>query len=153
MLTLAPTRYRGSAVVLDPKGELYDATSAWRAANVGPVYRIAPFDKEGDRKTQGYPRHGFNPLAVSGRSTRHADWPSSCFRATRTGRSFSTIENRIEALTQGTFTQAAAVSQDQFRLTIVASVVRLFAIEHWGIIWVCTFFEVLGIFLRLRCSV
>lgn len=73
LLTLAPTRagksvttiipnllrYRGSAVVLDPKGELYAATSAWRAANVGPVYRIAPFDTA----DSAYPRHGFNPLA------------------------------------------------------------------------------------------
>jgi len=76
LLTLAPTRagksvttiipnllrYRGSVVVLDPKGELYEATSAWRAANVGPVYRIAPFDDGGSR-TAGFPRHGFNPLS------------------------------------------------------------------------------------------
>jgi Type IV secretory system Conjugative DNA transfer len=77
LLTLAPTRsgksvttiipnllrYRGSAVVLDPKGELYEATSAWRAANVGPVYRIAPFDDGSDPTTQGFPKHGLNPLA------------------------------------------------------------------------------------------
>ncbi|MGF3027649.1 type IV secretory system conjugative DNA transfer family protein [Methylobacterium aquaticum] len=69
LLTVAPTRsgksttliipnllrYKGSAVVLDPKGELYDATSAWRAANVGPVYRIAPFGEHTD---------GFNPLTA-----------------------------------------------------------------------------------------
>lgn len=72
LLTIAPTRsgkaqtviipnllrYRGSCVVLDPKGELYEATSAWRAANVGPVYRWAPFE-EGPSP---YPRHAFNPL-------------------------------------------------------------------------------------------
>jgi len=77
LLTLAPTRsgksvttiipnllrYRGSAIVLDPKGELYEATSAWRAANVGPVYRIAPFDDGTAPHTAGFPRHGFNPLA------------------------------------------------------------------------------------------
>lgn len=77
LLTLAPTRsgksvttiipnllrYRGSAVVLDPKGELYETTSAWRAANVGPVYRIAPFDTGADPATARFPRHGFNPLA------------------------------------------------------------------------------------------
>lgn len=77
LLTLAPTRagksvttiipnllrYRGSAVVLDPKGELYEATSAWRSANVGPVYRIAPFDTGADPRTRSFPRHGFNPLA------------------------------------------------------------------------------------------
>lgn len=73
LLTIAPTRsgkavttiipnllrYRGSCIVLDPKGELYDATSKWRAAHVGPVYRWAPFDLSG----YGKPRHGFNPLA------------------------------------------------------------------------------------------
>ncbi len=48
-------RYRGSCVVLDPKGELFRDTAAWRAANVGPVYRISPFDDE---------THGFNPLAT-----------------------------------------------------------------------------------------
>lgn len=79
LLTVAPTRagksvttivpnllrYGGSAVVFDPKGELYEKTSAWRAANVGPVYRIAPFD-DGSR---GWPRHGFNPIA--GIRTQH----------------------------------------------------------------------------------
>lgn len=79
LLTVAPTRagksvttiipnllrYGGSAVVLDPKGELFEKTSAWRAANVGPVYRIAPFD-DGAR---GWPRHGFNPIA--GIRTQH----------------------------------------------------------------------------------
>jgi type IV secretion system protein VirD4 len=85
LLTLAPTRsgksvttiipnllrYRGSAIVLDPKGELYEATSAWRAANVGPVYRIAPFDDGTDPKTRDFPKHGFNPLARI-RSQHHA---------------------------------------------------------------------------------
>jgi type IV secretion system protein VirD4 len=70
LLTLAPTRsgksvttiipnllrYRYSAVVIDPKGELYEATSAWRAANVGPVYRIAPFDDGSDPATAAYAR-------------------------------------------------------------------------------------------------
>lgn len=77
LLTLAPTRtgkalttiipnllrYRGSAVVLDPKGELYAATSKWRAENVGPVYRIAPFDTGDNPATADYVRHGFNPMA------------------------------------------------------------------------------------------
>ncbi|HEX3872265.1 MAG TPA: type IV secretory system conjugative DNA transfer family protein, partial [Pirellulales bacterium] len=77
LLTVAPTRtgkavttiipnllrYRGSAVVLDPKGELYEKTSAWRAANVGPVWRIAPFDDGRNPATARFPRHGFNPLA------------------------------------------------------------------------------------------
>jgi len=84
LLTLAPTRagksvttivpnllrYKGSAVVLDPKGELYEATSHWRKQNVGPVYRIAPFDTGNDPRTVSYPRHGFNPLAHI--KTQHA---------------------------------------------------------------------------------
>jgi type IV secretion system protein VirD4 len=48
-------RYRGSCIVLDPKGELYWDTAAWRRTNVGPVYRIAPFERD---------THGFNPLAT-----------------------------------------------------------------------------------------
>lgn len=66
LITVAPTRsgkstttivpnlvrYKGSCVVLDPKGELFDQTAAWRRT-VGPVYRIAPFEPNSD---------GFNPL-------------------------------------------------------------------------------------------
>lgn len=69
ILTVAPTRsgkgttqiipnllrYPGSVVVLDPKGELYDETHAWRRRHVGPVYRIAPFGAKTD---------AFNPLAA-----------------------------------------------------------------------------------------
>lgn len=57
LLTVAPTRtgkstmqiipalltYEGSAVVMDPKGELYRHTARWRAENVGPVHVINPF--------------------------------------------------------------------------------------------------------------
>lgn len=77
LMTVAPTRsgkarttiipnllrYRGSAVVIDPKGELYAATSKWRRENVGPVYRLAPFDSGNDPTTAGFPRHRFDPLA------------------------------------------------------------------------------------------
>lgn len=77
LMTVAPTRsgkarttiipnllrYKGSAVVLDPKGELYEATSKWRAANVGPVYRLAPFDRGDNPATASWPRHRFDPLA------------------------------------------------------------------------------------------
>ncbi len=70
LLTIAPTRagkgkttiipnllrYRGSCVVLDPKGELFDATSKWRST-LGPVCRIAPLD-EGS----GKPVHKFDPI-------------------------------------------------------------------------------------------
>jgi type IV secretion system protein VirD4 len=48
-------QWKAPAVVLDVKGELYAATSKWRAANVGPVYRFAPTDP--DRS------HHYNPLA------------------------------------------------------------------------------------------
>lgn len=61
LLTIAPTRtgkslsmiipnllrYRGSSVVLDPKGELFKATSKWRE-NIGQsVYLLNPFDIDG----------------------------------------------------------------------------------------------------------
>jgi len=54
LLMLIPNllRYTGSCVVFDPKGELYRATSAWRA-RLGPVYRLAPFEDE---------THAFNLL-------------------------------------------------------------------------------------------
>lgn len=48
-------RYQGSCVVLDPKGELYRDTSAWRGRDGREVYRIAPFEEQ---------THGFNPLAT-----------------------------------------------------------------------------------------
>ena len=47
--------YRGSALVLDVKGELWDKTAAWRQANVGPVFRFAPTDPSGRS-------HRFNPF-------------------------------------------------------------------------------------------
>lgn len=34
--------YKGGAVVLDVKGELYAATAGWRSRNVGPVYQFDP---------------------------------------------------------------------------------------------------------------
>lgn len=44
------------AVVLDVTGTLYDKTSKWRAANVGPVFRFAPTDPAHS--------HHYNPLAL-----------------------------------------------------------------------------------------
>jgi type IV secretion system protein VirD4 len=44
----------GAAVVLDVKGEIYEATSRWRAANVGPVYKFSPLDPSTS--------HSYNPL-------------------------------------------------------------------------------------------
>jgi type IV secretion system protein VirD4 len=78
LLTIAPTRsgkgkttiipnllrYKGSCVVLDPKGELFDATSKWRS-ELGPVYRIAPLDDG-----SGKPVHRFDPVS---RVRREAD--------------------------------------------------------------------------------
>ncbi|WP_298966442.1 type IV secretory system conjugative DNA transfer family protein [uncultured Roseibium sp.] len=70
LLTVAPTRtgksamqvipnlrtYGGSAVVLDPKGEIYEHTAAWRS-RMGPVYVLNPFEVAGIPET-----HAFNPL-------------------------------------------------------------------------------------------
>lgn len=46
--------WKGSAVVLDVKGEIYDQTSKWRRENVGPVYKFSPLDPATS--------HCFNPL-------------------------------------------------------------------------------------------
>ncbi|WP_217574758.1 type IV secretory system conjugative DNA transfer family protein [Mesorhizobium sp. GbtcB19] len=73
LLTIAPTRsgkavtsivpnllrYRGSCVVLDPKGEHFEKTSHWRKSIGHEVYRIAPFDHG-----SGWARHRYNPLAL-----------------------------------------------------------------------------------------
>lgn len=48
--------YKGSVVVLDPKGELFDATAA-RRRKFGKVFRLAPLAKPGDPKSDRY-----NPL-------------------------------------------------------------------------------------------
>ncbi len=46
--------WKGAAVVLDVKGEIYEQTSKWRRENVGPVYKFSPLDPATS--------HGFNPL-------------------------------------------------------------------------------------------
>ena len=48
--------WQGSAVVLDVKGECYEATSRHRAAQGDKVFRFAPTDWEGQRT------HRYNPL-------------------------------------------------------------------------------------------
>jgi type IV secretion system protein VirD4 len=47
--------WKGAAVVLDVKGEIYEQTSKWRRENVGPVYKFSPLDPATS--------HGYNPLA------------------------------------------------------------------------------------------
>lgn len=47
--------YPGSAVVLDVKGELWEATAAERKEKFGPVFRFAPTDFEGES-------HCYNPM-------------------------------------------------------------------------------------------
>jgi type IV secretion system protein VirD4 len=46
--------WRGPAVVLDISGDLFEHTSAWRAENVGPVYKFSPLEPESS--------HRYNPL-------------------------------------------------------------------------------------------
>lgn len=48
-------RCAGSAIVLDVKGELWDATAAYRQQHYGPVYRFAPTDSSGNT-------HRYNPF-------------------------------------------------------------------------------------------
>lgn len=47
--------YKGSALVLDVKGELWDLTAAHRAAHFGPVFKFAPGDLSGRS-------HCYNPF-------------------------------------------------------------------------------------------
>ena len=47
-------QWRGPAIVLDISGDIYEHTAAWRAANVGPVYRFDPLDPANS--------HKYNPL-------------------------------------------------------------------------------------------
>ncbi len=47
--------WRGPAVVLDVKGEIYAKTSKWRAENVGPVFKFSPLDPARS--------HCYNPLS------------------------------------------------------------------------------------------
>jgi type IV secretion system protein VirD4 len=63
-------QWNAPAVVLDVKGEIYAATSKWRAANVGPVFRFAPTDPDHS--------HHYNPLAFV---SEHPDqiWQESRF--------------------------------------------------------------------------
>ncbi len=46
--------WRGPAVVLDVSGDIYEHTAAWRARNVGPVFRFSPLEPEAS--------HRYNPL-------------------------------------------------------------------------------------------
>jgi len=48
--------YHGPVVVLDVKGECYDKTSAWRKANVGPVFKFNPLNPTDSAR--------YNPLAL-----------------------------------------------------------------------------------------
>ncbi|WP_409562261.1 type IV secretory system conjugative DNA transfer family protein [Hyphomicrobium sp. B1] len=47
--------YRGSAIILDVKGELWDATAGYREKHFGPVYKFAPTDPDGRT-------HRYNPF-------------------------------------------------------------------------------------------
>lgn len=48
--------WKGSALVLDVKGELWDKTAGYRAKHIGPVYRFNPLDPEQS--------HCYNPLTL-----------------------------------------------------------------------------------------
>lgn len=64
--------WNGPAVVLDIKGEIHAATSAWRAANVGPIFKFSPLDPD-----QG---HSYNPLLAVSDEPDHI-WEDSRFLA------------------------------------------------------------------------
>lgn len=64
--------WKGPAVVLDVKGEIYAGTSKWRSENVGPVYKFSPLDPAAS--------HGYNPLTAI-RSDPDYLWEDSRFLA------------------------------------------------------------------------
>ena len=47
--------WKGPCVVLDISGDIYENTSKWRAANVGPVFKFSPLEPESS--------HCYNPLS------------------------------------------------------------------------------------------
>ena len=64
--------WKGPAVVLDVKGEIYAGTSKWRSENVGPVYKFSPLDPATSAS--------WNPLAAV-RSDPDYLWEDSRFLA------------------------------------------------------------------------
>lgn len=60
--------WQGPAVVLDISGDIYEHTAAWRAANVGPVFKFSPLEPEDS--------HKYNPLTFV-RSDRDYLWEDS----------------------------------------------------------------------------
>lgn len=64
--------WSGPAIVLDVKGEIFRDTAAWRAKNVGPVYRFAPLEPEES--------HHFNPLDLVRSDPEHL-WEDARFLA------------------------------------------------------------------------
>lgn len=101
LMTLAPTRtgkavtslipnllrYRGSCIVLDPKGELYEFTSQWRRT-LGPVYRINPFNEGQHPDRVRFPRHGYNPLAAIRRYSEARNLAAQLFPRDPKGQDF-----------------------------------------------------------------
>jgi type IV secretion system protein VirD4 len=64
--------WTGPAVVLDIKGEIHAATAAWRAENVGPVFKFSPLDADN--------KHSYNPLLAVSDNDDHI-WEDSRFLA------------------------------------------------------------------------
>ena len=58
-------RYPGSCFVLDVKGELWDATAAFRQRHIGPVLRFAPTDPSGNT-------NAYNPFDFVSRDPQQA---------------------------------------------------------------------------------
>ena len=64
--------WNGAAVVLDIKGEIYDATRKWREDNVGKVYKFSPLDPKNSSS--------YNPMAFV-RDDADYIWEDSRFLA------------------------------------------------------------------------
>ncbi|MEZ5776638.1 MAG: type IV secretory system conjugative DNA transfer family protein [Hyphomicrobiaceae bacterium] len=66
--------YKGSAIVLDVKGELWEKTAGWRQRNAGPVFRFAPTDPHGRT-------HRYNPFDFIGTEPETAATDCEVFSA------------------------------------------------------------------------
>lgn len=64
--------WKGGALVLDVKGEIFDTTGKWRSENVGPVYKFSPLNPSDS--------HNYNPLVFIRQDTEFV-WEDSRFLA------------------------------------------------------------------------
>jgi len=99
--------WRGSAVVLDVKGELWDKTAGYRAKHVGKVYRFAPLDPDNS--------HCFNPLTLVRSNTDYL-WGDAKFLASMIAISSNPKDAFWESKARELITSAIAVECQKNKL-------------------------------------